>query len=73
MLNDTTLPAAVGARFERGVRRLLLGGAMLRPPALTPEEARDRLAALPAAERDHLRELVDWVEEYENALQRIRT
>ena len=57
--------SAVGAPVERAVRRILLGGRMLMPPALTEADARARIEALPTKDRAALRALVDWVEEYE--------
>lgn len=54
----------VGGKISRASRRLEIARRLMRM-----EEGDDvlgRIKSLPAEKRDHLRDLVDWVEEYEN-------
>lgn len=54
----------VGGKIFRASHRLEIARRLMRM-----EEGADvlgRIKSLPAEKRDHLRDLVDWVEEYEN-------
>jgi hypothetical protein len=54
----------VGGKIFRASRRLEIARRLMRM-----EEGDDvlgRIKSLPAEKRDHLRDLVDWIEEYEN-------
>lgn len=54
----------VGGKISRASRRLEIARRLMRM-----EEGDDvlgRIKSLPAEKRDHLRDLVDWIEEYEN-------
>jgi len=50
---------------DRGQRRLIIAGRLMRPEAKDAAEALERIKAMPKAEADALREMVDWVEDYE--------
>lgn len=53
----------VGGKISRASRRLEIARRLMRM-----EEGADvlgRIKSLPTEKRDHLRDLVDWVEEYE--------
>lgn len=51
--------------MTRGEHRLMIAGRLMDPPA-EPEDALERIKALPAAEAEVLRSLVNWVEAYEH-------
>lgn len=54
----------VGGKISRASRRLEIARRLMRM-----EEGADvlgRIKSFPPEKRDHLRDLVDWIEEYEN-------
>lgn len=51
--------------MNRGEHRLQIAARLLTLPAENGADALARIKAIPKPEADHLRGLVDWVEEYE--------
>ena len=45
--------------------RFSIAAALMRPPAADANEAKARIKRMQAPERETLRELVDWVEDYD--------
>jgi hypothetical protein len=52
---------------QRKHKRLLIAGGMFKQPTSNIREIQDAIKAMQTNVRQHLIDLVDWVEEYENS------